>query len=73
MSTFTVKIDTDGAAFHREDDDTPDPGAELARILRVIADRVEREHPVEYDMFQTILDINGNDVGRFALKPADYR
>ena len=62
---FTVKIDTDNAAFD------PDPGPELARILRRIADHIERGDT--YDMFQTILDVNGNDVGRFAIKPADYR
>ena len=63
MSTFTLKIDTDSAAFEG------DPSPELARILRGIADHIERGG--EYEFFQTILDVNGNDVGRYALK--DYR
>lgn len=65
MPRFTVMISTDGAAF--EDDPTP----ELARILRRIADDMEQGR--EYDMFQTIHDVNGNDVGRYALKPDDYK
>jgi methionine aminopeptidase len=64
--TFTLKIDTDNAAFH--DDDVSHPGVELARILRVIADDIESAEPSEYRQFQTIRDINGNDVGRYALK-----
>lgn len=59
--TFVVRIDTDNAAF--EDDPRP----ELARILRVIADKVEQSGN-EIGWFQTVRDINGNDVGRFALK-----
>jgi hypothetical protein len=65
IKTFTVKIDCGNAAFD------PDPSPELARILRGIAERIERGD--DYTMFQTILDANGNDVGRFAIKPADYR
>jgi hypothetical protein len=64
MSTFTLKVDTESAAF----DDNPTP--ELVRILRSIADAIEKGR--EYDMYQTILDVNGNDVGRYALKPAWY-
>lgn len=45
-------------------------GSELARILREIADNVEDGAPWAY---QTILDVNGNDVGRYALKPESYR
>lgn len=56
--TFTVKFDTDNAAFEDEQGET-----EIARILRDIADRVESG---EYcGKFQTIRDLNGNDVGRF--------
>jgi hypothetical protein len=58
---FTVAVHTEGAAF------APDPGPELCRILRAIADRIEGGD--SYDTFRTILDVNGNDVGRYALKP----
>lgn len=59
MSAFTLRLDTDSAAFE------PDPAPEVTRILRKIADRIESGEDCSY--FQTILDINGNDVGRFKL------
>ena len=58
--TFIVKFDTDNAAFEN------DPSIEAARILRMIADRIETQGCPEF--YQTIHDINGNDVGRYALK-----
>lgn len=54
---FTVTIDTDNAAF-----DGDDCGAELARILREIAQKVE-DGADEGNAF----DINGNRVGSFEL------
>ena len=56
---FQMKIDTDNAAF--EDD----PGAEVARILRGVADKVEQG--VASGHFQTAFDVNGNDIGRWKL------
>ena len=50
--------------------DSATDGHELARILRDIADKVEGGAPWAY---QTVRDINGNDVGRYALKPESYR
>lgn len=44
---------------------------EVARILREIADTVESSGCPYH--FTTIHDKNGNDVGRYALKPDDYR
>lgn len=66
--TFTVKIDCGNAAFCEHDYPTYlSAGPELARILRQIADRVEGGS-IDYSWFQTIHDINDNDVGRYALK-----
>ena len=62
---FMLNLTTENEAFQ------PDPAPEIARILRGIADRIEAGG--EYEFFQTILDLNGNDVGRYALKPLDYR
>lgn len=62
MSVFRLYIRTDNAAF----DDGNKP-AEVVRILRDIADRIEAGAEVPY-FYQTILDINGNDVGRYAEK-----
>jgi hypothetical protein len=56
---FTINMTCDNSAF---DDD---PAPEVARILRHLADKVENGDG--YDQFQTILDINGNDVGRWKL------
>jgi hypothetical protein len=65
-NVFTVQIRTDNDAFQDGNEQ-----AELARILRGIAARLEAGEDVYY--FQTIFDINGNDVGRFALKPEGGR
>ena len=65
MPRFTLNIDTSNAAF--EDESAP----ELARILRRIADDIADGR--KFDMFQTIQDVNGNDVGQYAEKPDDYR
>jgi hypothetical protein len=64
MAKFQLHVNTDNAAF--EDD----PAPELVRILRAVADRIESGD--EYQMFRTIHDSNGNDVGRFALKHESY-
>jgi hypothetical protein len=41
--------------------------------LEELPDRVDPEVGAErFDYFETIHDANGNDVGRYALKPADY-
>lgn len=60
---FHLTIRADNAAFE------PEPHDELARILRHVAYQLEHE---SYDQFRTIFDVNGNDVGRFALRPDDY-
>ena len=59
---FRLYITTDNAAFE-------DP-SELPRILRKISMDIEDGKDVSH--FQTILDVNGNDVGRYALKDESY-
>lgn len=54
--TFTVKIDTDNAAFGDAWQ------LETARILRDIADRLEAGE--QFTHYQTLRDVNGNEVGR---------
>lgn len=61
MPTFTVNLDCSSAAF---EDNTE---GEVARILREIADRVENRDAKFPGFYQTIHDINGNDVGRWRL------
>ena len=62
--TFRLEVTCDNAAFD-------DPGPELARILREAADKLESDlHSCRW--FQTIRDVNGNNVGQFALKHTDY-
>jgi hypothetical protein len=55
---FQLRIDTDNAAF----EDAPE---EVARILRTIAKDLERYTP--YTGWETVFDLNGNDVGRYRL------
>jgi hypothetical protein len=58
---FSVKIYTNSDAFK----DELHSRLEVARILRRISKRLMDGEDVSH--FQTILDINGNDVGRFKL------
>lgn len=63
-----IKTDTDNAAFDEEG-----LTAESVRILRKIADDIEAEGfsgpkvTHDFEHYQTIRDINGNDVGRWKL------
>lgn len=57
---FRLTINTENDAFQ------PDPTQELIRILRHIANDLAVGRT--YDMYQTIFDASGNDVGRYALK-----
>lgn len=57
MSSFSLHISTDTAAFG-----TDDACPELARILRATADKIERAGTTDGT---TVRDINGNTVGRF--------
>ena len=61
MSAFNVYICTTNDAFADE------PGQEIARILRDLADKVEENGLVE-DVVQRIRDINGARVGFAVLQ-----
>lgn len=65
MSSFSLHIATDNAAFRREDDPadtfTTDTAEELARMLRGLADRLESWEGVD----GTLRDANGNRCGRW--------
>ena len=63
---FIIRIDLQNAAFSEGDE-----GAELARILRELAERIERAGEAPR-CFENVRDINGNTVGQYAAKPADY-
>ena len=52
---YSIQIETDNDAFY------PDPGPELARILRKLADRLEGGDLAES---VRLMDYNGNAVGR---------
>lgn len=58
---FKLHIDTDNAAF-----EDGNKGAEVARILRGLADKVESEG-LQW-CYQNLRDINGNIVGAYAEK-----
>jgi hypothetical protein len=66
---MTIRFTTDNAAFHDHDDDAHDTDetcddtrAEVARILRSIAAKVDAGHDSG-----TILDANGNKCGTWSL------
>ena len=50
---FTIKIKTDNAAF------TESKALEIARILRELAEKIERSDSLDH----VIMDYNGNNVG----------
>jgi hypothetical protein len=60
---FNLYIDLQNDAFQQS------PETEIARILRDVADRIEHSTKFDLSMYRTIRDINGNDVGRYAIKP----
>jgi hypothetical protein len=59
MATYHLEIDLDNAAFGNEDGDAWE-GAEVARILRELADRIEGDEIVSG---RVLLDVNGNCAG----------
>lgn len=61
---FQMRFDTNNAAF-----DDGQRIAETVRIIREIADRVERGHAT--GLFQNCHDANGNVVGTFKLSDKD--
>lgn len=65
---FTVKINTRGAAFTVESNDetngAPQPGPELARLLRRLADELEDRTTAGRG---ALIDANGNDAGTWTL------
>lgn len=62
--TLTVKLKLDNAAFC-DDGDNPAQGHEVARILRILADRLEHLDDVSehFDDGYPLYDVNGNAVG----------
>lgn len=62
-----ITIDTDNAAFEGDN-----VGAETARILRDLADKVEYTNFVStYDRRLALRDINGNTVGKMEAIDAE--
>ena len=62
---FTLTIETDNEAF------TADPGAEIARILRLISDSMSiSDIPLNGEERHPVRDINGNTVGKWEYQPA---
>ncbi len=71
---FTLKIKTDGSAFHDEDvDEVTFIGyseiEEVVRILREAADKLEWGQEFgKFTEFGVLKDFNGNYVGEFRFK-----
>lgn len=58
MEQININIQTENAAF------SPDPGYELARIFRALAEKAEQG-----DLYdgQPVIDVNGNRVGKIKI------
>lgn len=56
---FTLRLDCANAAFAEQ------PEHEVARILRKLAEHLEQGE--DFSKYRTLLDVNGNDVGRARL------
>lgn len=65
---FMLNITTGNASFG---DNEWEERAELSRILREVADRINNGDDI--GMFRNIKDIDGNIVGTFALKDENYK
>lgn len=63
MAVFNLKFDTDNAAL---DDDRD---GEIVRILHSVASQIEADGLSGF--YETVRDINGNDIGRFSIKDDD--
>jgi hypothetical protein len=64
MSSFSLQIFTDNAAFTDEATGEPMPAPEIARILRLIADSITvSDIPLIEPERQPLRDIKGNRVG----------
>lgn len=61
MPSLNIHIECENAAFF-DFDGKPDPGAELARLLRRLADHLERDAAPNPGVLH---DYNGNDCGSF--------
>ena len=73
---FQLTINTAGAAFTVESNDeengTPNPGPELARLLRTLADKIDQgaadwSGATIRERRGTLVDTNGSSVGRWSL------
>lgn len=63
---FTLEIGTTGAAFHDEWSGELAPAGEIARILRVLADRLDGSEPGAQS--GVLVDLNGNVTGHWRLE-----
>lgn len=63
---FRLYVTMDNDAFEESEGGCE----ELARILRHTADRMEQGRD-DFHWYQTLRDVNGNDVGRAGIKPIE--
>ncbi len=62
-NTYTIKINTDNDAFHRDNGDEWAAEMEIARILRELALRLETAAGMRQYVRRDLRDSNGNAVG----------
>ena len=64
---FKIEMSTDNAAFG---DTRESQAEEVARILEWVARDLRSNFWARSGLYQTMFDLNGNDVGRFIIKPS---
>lgn len=72
---FTLSMTTTGAAFHNEETDEYDPGEEIARILRVMADQLTENYIIgdgSRDASGAISDVNGNSAALWVYNTTNF-
>jgi hypothetical protein len=67
--TFYLTVDMDNAAFDNTEDGYA-AGAELARILRAAAKKIDGVHAWNFEGPHSVRDINGNRVGSWRVADA---
>ena len=65
MSSFSLQIFTDNAAFTDQETEESVPAPEIARILRLIAESLT-DIPLDADERHLVRDINGIRVGSWS-------
>ncbi len=66
--TLELEMSLDNSAFFNEDASEPARNAEIARIFRHLAEKIENAWEVEDGHGYAVMDMNGNKVGQLKIE-----